>query len=108
MAEDPPLRVTLLYFPGCPNWKAAEANLRAALNDIDVGNVELRTQVVDAVKDAERLELHGSPTILIDGCDPFAEPGATPALCCRVYRTETGPAGAPTVEQLRQALTAAR
>ncbi|MEV6120207.1 hypothetical protein AB0M23_06725 [Streptomyces sp. NPDC052077] len=53
---------------------------------------------------AERSAFAGSPTILIDGRDPFAEPGTTPSLSCRIYRTPQGPAGAPGPDQLRRAL----
>ncbi|MEU3552403.1 hypothetical protein [Streptomyces longwoodensis] len=54
--------------------------------------------------EAERSGFTGSPTILMNGRDPFAEPGAVPSLACRIYRTPTGPAGAPGLDQLRQAL----
>jgi hypothetical protein len=54
---------------------------------------------------AERLGFVGSPSILINGVDVFRPPGAAPALACRVYATGDGPQGAPTVEQLRAALT---
>jgi hypothetical protein len=64
----------------------------------------LRRQLVDAVEEAVRVGFLGSPTILIDGADPFAAPGVTPSLSCRVYRTDTGLAGAPIVEQLRAVL----
>jgi len=50
---------------------------------------------------------HGSPSILVDGVDLFAEPGAGVGLSCRVYRTPEGLSGAPTVEQLRAALAVA-
>jgi hypothetical protein len=96
--------VTLQYFDGCPNWQDADANLRAVLAQAGAPDVVVRRQLVDTVEDAERLAFLGSPTILIDGVDPFAEPGATPGLSCRVYRTGTGLAGAPTVTQLRAAL----
>lgn len=99
--------VTLLYFPGCPNWQTADANLRAALEETGA-DVAVQRRVVDTVEDAERLEFFGSPTILINGRDPFAEPGAVSGLSCRVYRTPAGVAGAPTVAQLRTALAAAR
>ena len=101
------MTVTLLYFPGCPNWQTAEANLRTALAETGA-DAAVRTQVVDTVEDAQRLGFLGSPTVLIDGRDPFAEPGAAPALSCRVYRTDAGLAGAPTVTQLRAALAAVR
>jgi hypothetical protein len=34
----------------------------------------------------------------------IADPDAGVGLSCRVYRTHEGPAGAPSVEQLREAL----
>ena len=49
--------------------------------------------------------MHGSPTLLIDGTDPFAAPGQPPSLSCRFYRDTTGlTEGAPSVETLRQVL----
>jgi hypothetical protein len=46
----------------------------------------------------------GSPTILIDGRDPFA--GATPVgPVCRRYPTEHGLDFAPSLEQLVEVLT---
>jgi Alkylmercury lyase len=55
--------------------------------------------------EAARLGLHGSPTLLIDGVDPFAEPGQPPTLSCRLYRDERGElSGAPSVGQLREAI----
>ncbi|MDW6062831.1 hypothetical protein SAZ11_38580 [Streptomyces sp. FXJ1.4098] len=57
--------------------------------------------------EAERFGFTGSPTILIDGRDPFAEPGTAPPLACRIYPSCTGPAGAPGLDQLRRALQAA-
>jgi hypothetical protein len=53
---------------------------------------------------AERVGFRGSPTILIDGRDPFAT-GAEPiGMSCRVFRTEDGAQGAPTEAQLREVL----
>jgi hypothetical protein len=49
--------------------------------------------------------MHGSPTILVDGVDPFAGPGAAASLSCRLYRNSEGRAdGAPSVRQLRRAI----
>lgn len=61
-------------------------------------------QVVSTSDEASELGFLGSPTILIDGNDPFAEVGAGPGLACRIYRTPDGPAGAPRVAELRDAL----
>jgi Alkylmercury lyase len=52
--------------------------------------------------------MHGSPTLLIDGVDPFAEAGQAPSMSCRLYRDENGQlSGAPSIGQLRQAIEAA-
>ena len=49
--------------------------------------------------------MHGSPTILVDGIDPFAEPGQPASVSCRLYRHGNGQVdGAPSVSQLRQAI----
>ena len=50
----------------------------------------------------------GSPTILLDGVDPFAAAGAAPTVSCRIYRGPDGAAdGAPSVQDLTAALSAA-
>lgn len=94
--------VTLLYFDDCPNWKIADQRLAAiAAGRADVTVTRHR---VETIEEAERLGFHGSPSILVDGVDVFAEPGAGVGLSCRVYRTPDSLAGAPTLEQLRVAL----
>jgi hypothetical protein len=59
----------------------------------------------DPIEDSERLECVGSPTLLIDGCDPLSAPGAPVGLACRLYRTPDGLAGTPTMEQLMKVLS---
>jgi hypothetical protein len=47
----------------------------------------------------------GSPTLLVDGVDPFAAAHQAPSLSCRLYTDETGGiCGAPSLAQLRTAL----
>jgi len=41
---------------------------------------------------------------LVDGVDPFAEPGWEVGLSCRRYLTPDGYEGSPTLEQLRAVL----
>lgn len=94
--------VTLLYFDDCPNWKVTEQRL--AVIAAERPDVVLTRHRVETVEEAERVGFHGSPSILVDGVDVFAEPGAGVGLSCRVYRTPVGLAGAPTMEQLRDAL----
>jgi hypothetical protein len=71
-------------------------------------NQELVLERVATPEDAERLRFRGSPTILIDGRDPFANEAAPFGLSCRVYRTERGLEGSPSLEQLREALAHAQ
>lgn len=59
---------------------------------------------VETSEAAERLRFVGSPTVLIDGRDPFATEATEFGLSCRIYQTATGPAGSPTVEELSNAL----
>ncbi|MER7070599.1 thioredoxin family protein [Terrabacter sp. NPDC000476] len=96
--------VTVLYFDGCPSWQDAVEHVHAAAARTGV-QVELSTVAVASSDDADRLAFTGSPTILLDGTDPFAQPGASPALACRLYATPQGLAGSPTVDQLIEALT---
>lgn len=94
--------VSLLYFDDCPNWKVAHQRL--AVIAAEHPDVVVTRHRVETVEEAERLRFHGSPSILVDGVDVFAETGAGVGLSCRVYRTPDGLAGAPTMEQLRAAL----
>ncbi|MDQ2757854.1 MAG: thioredoxin family protein [Actinomycetota bacterium] len=96
--------VTVLYFGGCPSWQTAIERVRAASTRTGV-QVRVRTQAVESNEDADRLGFTGSPTILLDGIDPFARPGEVSALACRMYTTPDGLAGSPTVDQLVDALT---
>ncbi|WP_010147080.1 MULTISPECIES: alkylmercury lyase [Ornithinimicrobiaceae] len=100
------MNVQFLYFDGCPHWKPAEARLREALR-VHGGVVEVERIAVDTPDIAEFYGFSGSPSVLIDGVDPFAESAAPVALSCRLYRTPEGLAGSPTVEQLVAALSEA-
>lgn len=94
--------VTLLYFDDCPNWRIADERLAAIA--AEGPDLTVSRHLVSTVEEAERVGFLGSPSIMVDGVDVFAEPGAGVGLSCRVYRTPEGPAGAPTLEQLRAAL----
>ncbi len=100
--------VVLLYFDACPNWRLAEQRLRSLLRELGHEPDAVRLQQISTPEQADLLSFRGSPTVLIDGVDPFADPAAPVGLSCRVFSTPNGLEGAPTVEQLRQALTAAQ
>ena len=93
--------VTLLYLDGCPNWRLADERLRTLADEL---GFELDHHEVDTPEAAQELGFRGSPTVLIDGHDPFAEGDEPVGLSCRIYRTADGPAGVPTLEELREAL----
>ena len=97
------MELTLLTVPDCPNAAAFEQRLAAALAGRP-GGVVRRREVADE-REAAEAGMCGSPTLLINGVDPFATPGQAPGLACRLYRDAAGRrAGAPTVEALRRAL----
>lgn len=94
--------ITLFYFNGCPNWKVADERLAALAAERP--DITVTHHLVESAEEADRWGFHGSPSILIDGVDAFADADAGIGLSCRVYQTPEGPAGAPTVEQLRAAI----
>lgn len=97
------MEIDLLYCPDCPNRTLARDHLAAAL--ARTNRVALvRERQVRSSEEAERLGMSGSPTILIDGRDPFAEGAGVSALACRLYSTDAGYSGVPTVEQFIEAL----
>jgi hypothetical protein len=97
------MRRQLLYFDGCPNWHVADDRLQEALDELG-SSVAVERVLVSTPAEAEAWNFHGSPSVLVDGVDPFAEPGAEVGLSCRLYRTPAGLAGAPTVAQLVEVL----
>jgi len=95
------MEITLQYFDDCPNWQVAEGRLRQVLAELGRPDEEIRRQPVEtAGEEAERVAFGGSPTILVDGIDPFAEPAGPAGYACRMYDGDA----APTVAQLRAAL----
>jgi 2-hydroxychromene-2-carboxylate isomerase len=104
-ADDGGVDLRLLYFDVCPNWTVAEQRLRSALAQVGLPGQQIQHVLVATSEDAVRYGLVGSPTILIDGHDPFASGHEQPALACRVFSTPEGLAGSPTVDQLVEALS---
>jgi hypothetical protein len=94
--------VTLLYFEDCPHWLIANEHLDA-LRAENPG-MSITRWIVDTPEEAERARFRGSPSFLINGVDPFADADDPVGLSCRVYQTPDGPAGSPTLAQLRRVL----
>jgi hypothetical protein len=99
-----PMQVTLLYVDGCPNWQIAETRLRAALDELGHPEVPVTRRLVAADVEADALGFGGSPSIMVDGRDLFGEVNSPVGLSCRMYRSGEGIAGAPTLDQLIEAL----
>ena len=97
------LEIDLLYVPGCPNRRLARAHVDRALAETGLAAV-IREQEVHTTEDAARLGMRGSPTILVNGQDPFGAAPRSTALSCRLYHSEARFTGAPTVEQLMEVL----
>lgn len=93
--------VTLRYFDGCPNWEVTDRRLRGLGAEL---GFTLAHERVETPEEAERLGFAGSPTVLLDGVDPFATGEEPTGFACRVYATPDGPQGSPTLEQLRDVL----
>ncbi|GAA3367514.1 hypothetical protein GCM10020367_66750 [Streptomyces sannanensis] len=96
------MRITVLTVPDCPNATLVHERIMAALagRDVPVDLVEVSDEA-----GAARWGMTGSPTVLLDGADPFAVAGAEPSLSCRLYRDTDGALdGAPGVVALRRAL----
>lgn len=97
--------VELFYFDGCPNWKVADKRLGEAMRTVGRTDIGVHRRSVNTPADAEALRFPGSPTIKVDGEDPFATGDEHVGLACRLYRTQGGLGGSPTVDQFVEALS---
>jgi hypothetical protein len=98
------MKITIQYFDGCPHWKLADERVRHVLGAFSSDDVTVEYQFIDSPETADLVGFHGSPTILIDGRDPFTTGIEQVGMSCRVFRTEDGIQGAPTEAELRKVL----
>jgi hypothetical protein len=97
-----PMKIEILYFDGCPTYRAAEETLRGVLAE-EGTEAEVELVAVNTYEEAKRLRFPGSPTIRVDDRDLF--PMAEHALGCRMYATPEGLLkGSPTAEMVRAVL----
>ncbi|MEU1208001.1 alkylmercury lyase [Nocardia sp. NPDC005825] len=98
------MKLEILQVTDCPNVAVLEQRLRDALTDAGA-EIEIEHRVIDDAAEAATAGMTGSPTLLVDGRDPFAVPGQPPSVSCRLYRREDGGLdGAPTITALCAAL----
>lgn len=98
------MTITVLHIDACPNWREASARVRTTLQSLGRDEVEVVEVLLESPEQASVVPFAGSPTILVDGDDLFPSDGGTNDLACRVYLTETGFAGQPSLTQLERAL----
>ncbi|MDP8974043.1 MAG: DUF2703 domain-containing protein [Actinomycetota bacterium] len=99
------MRVELLYFEGCPTYRAAQHALRRALAELDVP-ADIELVAVNSNEEARRLLFPGSPTIRVAGRDlfPISNPSNSYGLGCRMYMTPEGLRGSPTPGMVKASL----
>lgn len=101
------VNIELLVVPDCPHAGPAAELLCRVLVSIGLDGAAFITRVISDTREAEAEGFTGSPSFMADGRDLFAEPGRTPGIACRVYRTPDGLGGLPGLDQLRRALLGA-
>ncbi|GAD83341.1 alkylmercury lyase [Nocardia asteroides NBRC 15531] len=97
------MRLEILQVADCPNVPVLEERIRRAVADRPV-DVEIVHRVIDNAEQAASAGMTGSPTLLVDGRDPFAVDGSVTSVSCRLYPSANGLDGAPSVSALRTAL----
>jgi hypothetical protein len=98
------VEITFLSFEGCPNAELARTRLVEAIERVDATSPDIRYVEVGMTDDVRKLGFRGSPTILFDGLDPFADEHTPFGFSCRIYRTQHSTEGSPSVEALVDAL----
>jgi hypothetical protein len=101
-----PLDIELLWWAGCPSTERALAELRGVLGELGLDDVEIRTTELRTEEEARERGFLGSPTLLVEGEDPFAGSDDDEiGLSCRVYRRRDGMISpTPDPDDLRDAL----
>jgi hypothetical protein len=88
-----------------PELADAGRHMRMALDTIGRDDVEVHFHGVETAAEAAEVGFGGSPTFMVDGVDLFGPPASAGALTCRVYPTENGLSGVPTLAVLVARLT---
>lgn len=99
------MRIEFLYFKTCPSYKLALERLQAVLKELDV-DAQVDMIEVKSANEARQLCFLGSPTIRINGLDveQTARSRTSYGLTCRMYETDAGLEGSPSIETIRDAV----
>ncbi|MFY9633434.1 MAG: thioredoxin family protein [Cellulosimicrobium cellulans] len=98
------MRIEILHIDDCPNTAKAVDQVEAALTALGYENGVVHLRRIGSPADTVGTGFAGSPTITANGIDIFPEGAPSSDLACRIYPTPGGYAGAPTVDQVMEAL----
>ncbi len=98
------MRIELLHIDDCPNTARALEQVEAALAALGRDDVPVHVRLIETAADTAGTGFAGSPTITADGADIFPDGAPSSDLACRIYPTPGGHAGAPTSDQVIEAL----
>lgn len=103
------MRVELLYFEGCPNYRGLVPTLREELARAGISD-EIELRQVRSIEEAERERFLGSPTVRVDGrdVDPIAGERSDYGIKCRLYRVAGASRGVPPEGWIAAAIDDAR
>lgn len=96
------MKIEFLYFEGCPSYKEALANLKAALAEAGVAE-EPELVNVGSPEEAAEVGFYGSPSIRVDGEDLEGRTG-DPIYSCRIYEIDGKQTGVPGKDYIRDLL----
>lgn len=99
------VRITFLYFEGCPSHEVALSRLQQVLQEEGI-EAEIEFVEVESEDQARRLHFIGSPSIWVDGEDilPHTDQEVV-GLSCRVFVLEDGRISPlPSYEMIREGL----
>jgi hypothetical protein len=93
--------IELLYFRDCPSWETGLENLRQALAAENI-QFSLRLIEITSSQQAQDESFLGSPSFRLNGVDLWPESRSRYNMSCRIYQTNHGMRGSPSVEMLRE------
>lgn len=96
------MKITIRHVSDCANLDEAERRVAQAVEQTGI-QAQIHVELISTLQEAENNGFAGSPSILIDGEDPFDD-ASSPSLACRLYRTAEGFEGAPSVAELVAAI----
>ncbi|MFH1104255.1 MAG: thioredoxin family protein [Actinomycetota bacterium] len=91
--------IEVLHIAGCPTWEETRGLLERVTGE------PVATRLISTAEEAEAVGFCGSPTVRVDGADPWADQTTRVGLACRLYRLPDGRVGGgPTEAMVRTAL----